>query len=145
MSLSLFSHHVLHLISLKSLKLSWYQSIIASGTLFYTHSQALLPQISDYFSKISLFTHWIIAVLELFLMFLDCSWPSHLQITLFFSHFFLNLELFLMDNNSKMVVIPVTLKETNYLLWARLVKTALGGRGLWEVVEEGKTQRKRPC
>ena len=40
--LSLFSHHVLHLIylkSLKSLKLSWYQSIIAPETLFSTHSQ----------------------------------------------------------------------------------------------------------
>ena len=48
-----------------------------------------------------------------------------------------------MDNNSKMVVIPVTLKRTNYLLWARLVKTALGGRGLWEVVEEGKNPKKK--
>ena len=48
-----------------------------------------------------------------------------------------------MDNNSKMIVIPVTLKGTNYLLWARLVKTAFGGRGLWVVVEEGKNPKKK--
>ncbi|KAF8079675.1 hypothetical protein N665_1008s0001 [Sinapis alba] len=41
-----------------------------------------------------------------------------------------------------MVMIPVTLKGTNYLLWARLAKTALGGRGLWEIVEEGKRPKK---
>ncbi|CAN6849221.1 unnamed protein product [Brassica oleracea] len=34
----------------------------------------------------------------------------------------------------KSVSIPVTLKGTNYLLWSRLVKTPLGGRGLWEYV-----------
>ncbi|KAL0796312.1 hypothetical protein Bca101_067689 [Brassica carinata] len=41
-----------------------------------------------------------------------------------------------------MVVIPVTLKGANYLHWARLAKTALGGRGLWEIVEEGRPQEK---
>uniref|UniRef100_A0A0D3BZ04 Glycosyltransferase 2-like domain-containing protein n=1 Tax=Brassica oleracea var. oleracea TaxID=109376 RepID=A0A0D3BZ04_BRAOL len=45
--------------------------------------------------------------------------------------------------NSKMVVIPVTLKGANYLLWARLTKTALGGRGLWEIVEEGRGLKKK--
>nr|VDD26330.1 unnamed protein product [Brassica oleracea] len=34
----------------------------------------------------------------------------------------------------KSVSIPVTLKGTNYLLWSRLVKTPLVGRGLWEYV-----------
>lgn len=33
--------------------------------------------------------------------------------------------------NSKAMVIPVMLKGPNYLLWSRLVKTALGGKGLW--------------
>ncbi|KAF8085591.1 hypothetical protein N665_0661s0002 [Sinapis alba] len=41
-----------------------------------------------------------------------------------------------------MVMIPVTLKGANYLLWARLANTALGGRGLWDVVEEGKNPKK---
>ncbi|KAF8085621.1 hypothetical protein N665_0657s0002 [Sinapis alba] len=41
-----------------------------------------------------------------------------------------------------MVMILVTLKGPNYLLWARLAKTALGGRGLWDVVEEGKNPKK---
>ncbi|KAL0713296.1 hypothetical protein Bca4012_020274 [Brassica carinata] len=36
----------------------------------------------------------------------------------------------------------VTLKGANYLHWARLAKTALGGRGLWEIVEEGRPQEK---
>ncbi|KAL0796352.1 hypothetical protein Bca101_067729 [Brassica carinata] len=44
--------------------------------------------------------------------------------------------------NSKMVVIPVTLKGANYLHWVRLAKTALGGRGLWEIVEEERKQKK---
>ena len=44
--------------------------------------------------------------------------------------------------NLKMVVIPVTLKGANYLHWARLAKTDLGGRGLWEIVEEGRPQKK---
>ncbi|CAN6857690.1 unnamed protein product [Brassica oleracea] len=34
----------------------------------------------------------------------------------------------------KSMSIPVTLKGTNYLLWSRLVKTPLVGRGLWEYV-----------
>ena len=38
-----------------------------------------------------------------------------------------------MENN-KPVKIPVTLKGMNYSLWSRLVKTALGGRGLWSHV-----------
>ena len=42
----------------------------------------------------------------------------------------------------KSVSIPVTLKGTNYLLWSRLVKTALGGRGLWEYVVDGKDTKK---
>ncbi|XP_048605542.1 uncharacterized protein LOC125583044 [Brassica napus] len=41
-----------------------------------------------------------------------------------------------------MVVIPVTLKGANYLHWARLATTALGGRGLWEIVEEGRPHKK---
>ncbi|KAF8045671.1 hypothetical protein N665_4557s0001 [Sinapis alba] len=41
-----------------------------------------------------------------------------------------------MENN-KAINIPVTLKGINYLLWARLVKTALGGRGLWSHVSTG--------
>ncbi|CAH9128858.1 unnamed protein product [Cuscuta epithymum] len=45
--------------------------------------------------------------------------------------------------NSKMVVIPTTLKGANYLLWARLAKTALEGRGLWEIVEEGRNPTKK--
>ncbi|KAL0713294.1 hypothetical protein Bca4012_020272 [Brassica carinata] len=47
-----------------------------------------------------------------------------------------------MAENSKMVVIPVTLKGANYPHWARLAKTALRGRGLWEIVEEGRPQEK---
>ena len=46
-----------------------------------------------------------------------------------------------LGENSRMVVIPVTLKGANYLHWARLAKTALGGRGLWEIVEEGRPQK----
>jgi len=42
----------------------------------------------------------------------------------------------------KSVSIPVTLKGTNYLLWSRLVKTALGGRGLWEYIVDGKDTKK---
>ncbi|XP_033146982.1 uncharacterized protein LOC117133929 [Brassica rapa] len=41
-----------------------------------------------------------------------------------------------------MVVIPVTLKGPNYLVWARLAKTALGGIGFWEIVEEGRNTKK---
>ncbi|XP_048627568.1 uncharacterized protein LOC125596540 [Brassica napus] len=41
-----------------------------------------------------------------------------------------------------MVVIPVTIKGANYLHWTRLAKTALGGRRLWEIVEEGRPQKK---
>ena len=44
--------------------------------------------------------------------------------------------------NLRMVVIPVTLKGANYLHWARLATTALGGRGLWEIVEEGRPHKK---
>lgn len=46
------------------------------------------------------------------------------------------------SENPKMVMIPVTLKGPNYLTWARLAKTALGGRGLWEIVEEGRPTKK---
>ena len=45
--------------------------------------------------------------------------------------------------NSRMISIPVTLKGGNYLHWARLTKTALGGRGLWGVVEEGLDTKKK--
>ncbi|KAL0802437.1 hypothetical protein Bca101_057613 [Brassica carinata] len=38
-----------------------------------------------------------------------------------------------MDNN-RSLTIPVTLKGINYLLWARMVKNALGGKGLWSHV-----------
>ncbi|XP_056844267.1 uncharacterized protein LOC130496309 [Raphanus sativus] len=47
------------------------------------------------------------------------------------------------EENSKRVVIPVTLKGVNYLLWARLTKTALGGRGLWDIVEAGRILEKK--
>src|SRR5690606_6764461 len=33
--------------------------------------------------------------------------------------------------SSRAIVIPVILKGPNYLLWSRMVKTALGGKGLW--------------
>lgn len=33
--------------------------------------------------------------------------------------------------SSRAIVIAVTLQGPNYLLWSRLVKTALGGKGLW--------------
>ncbi|KFK23417.1 hypothetical protein AALP_AAs60086U000100 [Arabis alpina] len=37
--------------------------------------------------------------------------------------------------NSKLVVIPVTLKGENYLLWSRTTKIALCGRGLWNHID----------
>ncbi|KAL0796314.1 hypothetical protein Bca101_067691 [Brassica carinata] len=36
------------------------------------------------------------------------------------------------NNNNKHLNIPVTLKGVNYLFWARMVKRALGGKGLWK-------------
>ncbi|KAF8046625.1 hypothetical protein N665_3581s0001, partial [Sinapis alba] len=42
---------------------------------------------------------------------------------------------------NKDINIPVTLKGINYLLWARLVKTALGGRGLWSHVSTGEAPK----
>lgn len=33
--------------------------------------------------------------------------------------------------SSRVIVIPVSLQGPNYLLWSRMVKTALGGKGLW--------------
>ncbi|KAF8049470.1 hypothetical protein N665_2205s0001 [Sinapis alba] len=44
--------------------------------------------------------------------------------------------------NTKLVAIPVTLTGVNYLLWSRLAKTALGGRGLWEHVSTGEAPQK---
>ncbi|KFK22196.1 hypothetical protein AALP_AAs70579U000100, partial [Arabis alpina] len=38
-------------------------------------------------------------------------------------------------DNSKVMVIPVTLKGPNYLLWSRTTKIALCGRGLWNHTE----------
>ena len=38
------------------------------------------------------------------------------------------------NNNNNRISIPVTLKGINYLLWARMVKIALGGKGLWSHV-----------
>ena len=38
-------------------------------------------------------------------------------------------------DSSKPIVIPVTLKGVNYLLWARTTRIALCGRGLWSHVE----------
>ncbi|KAL0730319.1 hypothetical protein Bca4012_026412 [Brassica carinata] len=38
------------------------------------------------------------------------------------------------NNNNRTLSIPVTLKGVNYLLWARMVKIALGGKGLWSHV-----------
>ncbi|XP_019098355.1 PREDICTED: uncharacterized protein LOC109131639 [Camelina sativa] len=37
--------------------------------------------------------------------------------------------------NAKPIVTPIVLKGTNYLLWTRTTRTALGGRGLWSHVE----------
>ena len=45
-----------------------------------------------------------------------------------------------MEKSSK-IIIPVILKGVNYLLWSRLVKTALGGRGLWSYVTEDKPSK----
>lgn len=45
-----------------------------------------------------------------------------------------------MENN-KAVVIPVVLKGPNYLLWASLVKTSLGGRGLWSHVTNDRASK----
>ena len=36
------------------------------------------------------------------------------------------------NSNNKHLNIPVTLKGINYLFWARMVKRALGGKGLWK-------------
>lgn len=36
------------------------------------------------------------------------------------------------NNNNKHLNIPVTLKGINYLFWTRMVKRALGGKGLWK-------------
>ena len=41
----------------------------------------------------------------------------------------------------KNLVIPVTLKGGNYLLWARTTKTALCGRGLWSHIEKGEAPK----
>ncbi|KAL0702307.1 hypothetical protein Bca4012_058429 [Brassica carinata] len=38
------------------------------------------------------------------------------------------------NSNNRALSIPVTLKGINYLLWARMVKIALGGKGLWSHV-----------
>ena len=38
------------------------------------------------------------------------------------------------NNNNQRLSIPVTLKGINYLLWAMMVKIALGGQGLWSHV-----------
>ncbi|KAL0802444.1 hypothetical protein Bca101_057620 [Brassica carinata] len=38
------------------------------------------------------------------------------------------------SNNNRTLSIPVTFKGVNYLLWARMVKIALGGKGLWSHV-----------
>ncbi|KAL0796315.1 hypothetical protein Bca101_067692 [Brassica carinata] len=38
------------------------------------------------------------------------------------------------NNNNRTLSIPVTLKRVNYLLWARMVKISLGGKGLWSHV-----------
>lgn len=38
------------------------------------------------------------------------------------------------NNNNNRISIPVTLKGINYLLWARMVKIALGRKGLWSHV-----------
>ena len=46
-----------------------------------------------------------------------------------------------MENSSK-VSIPVNLTGVNYLLWSRLAKTALGGRGLWNHVSSGEAPTK---
>ncbi|KAF8113545.1 hypothetical protein N665_0048s0007 [Sinapis alba] len=42
---------------------------------------------------------------------------------------------------TKAVGIPAALKVLNYLLWSRLVKTALGGRGLWSHVTDGQVPK----
>ena len=40
-----------------------------------------------------------------------------------------------------MINIPVVLKGLNYLLWSKLTKTALGGKGLWEHITSSGAPR----
>ncbi|KAL0753107.1 hypothetical protein Bca101_090775 [Brassica carinata] len=47
-----------------------------------------------------------------------------------------------MENNNNRISIPVTLKGINYLLWARMVKIALGGKGLWSHVSAEAAPKK---
>ncbi|XP_010496878.1 PREDICTED: uncharacterized protein LOC104773906 [Camelina sativa] len=46
--------------------------------------------------------------------------------------------------NAKPIVTPVVLKGTNYLLWTRTTRTALGGRGLWSHVETDYVPKQNP-
>ena len=45
------------------------------------------------------------------------------------------------NNNNQRLSIPVTLKGINYLLWSRMVKIALGGKGLWSHVSKKTTPK----
>ena len=42
---------------------------------------------------------------------------------------------------SKTVVLPVTLKGSNYIVWSRLTKNALGGRGLWSHITSSEAPK----
>ncbi|XP_010495867.1 PREDICTED: uncharacterized protein LOC104773016 [Camelina sativa] len=44
--------------------------------------------------------------------------------------------------NAKPIVTSIVLKGTNYLLWTRTTRTALGGRGLWSHVETDYVPKK---
>ena len=43
-----------------------------------------------------------------------------------------------MEDKNKTLTVPVTLKGGgNYLLWSRLVKAAVGSKGLWSHISDG--------
>ena len=46
-----------------------------------------------------------------------------------------------MEGNYKVITVPVALKGgSNYLLWSRLVKTAIGRLGLWSHITDDATK-----
>ena len=52
-------------------------------------------------------------------------------------HFWFKQEKMEGNNFSKLVIVPVALKGgSNYLLWSRLVKTAIGRLGLWSHITD---------
>ncbi|WZY99326.1 hypothetical protein YC2023_071655 [Brassica napus] len=45
-----------------------------------------------------------------------------------------------MESGMKMKV-AVTFKGTNYLVWSRMVKTAVGSKGLWKHITSGEAPK----